>query len=134
MVPLLQVPTPPPDYGYAVTLLAAMGALLLGGFVYAARLYIAYRNEQDDKREKREAELDIKRDLQWKEVEAARHTARERLEGQINARFAKLESDTEAFFRELEAECKTQSGRSDDLDKRLYRLEQQQPPKEGGKR
>jgi FAD/FMN-containing dehydrogenase len=85
----------------------------------------------------------VDRSVVWVGVESPEHAyrlllfmqtkARERLEGQINARFAKLESDTEAFFRELEAECKTQSGRSDDLDKRVYRLENQHPPKEGGK-
>lgn len=114
----IQLPNPPFDYGYAVAILAGLGTLLLVGFVYVAKLYIAYRNEQD-----------AKRDQQWRDAEATRIEARQRLEANVEKRFDRLERDTEAFFRSVEAEISNLKERDHELDKHIYGL---RPPKEGG--
>ena len=91
MIPFLQLPTPPPDYGYVTTILVSLGVLLLSVIGFIAREYLRYRNAQDEKREKREAELDAKRDKQYADAEALRVEARQRLDDLVVGRLDDIE-------------------------------------------
>ena len=112
------LPAPPFDYGYAFTILAFVGSVLLAGLVYVAWHHNQYRNRQDEKR-----------DEQWREAERVRVEARARLEAKFDERHDRLEKDTESFFRGVEAKIEALQAQYHRLDKYVDGLK---PPKEGG--
>ena len=112
------LPAPPFDYGYALTILACVGSVLLAGLVYVAWHHNSYRNKQDERR-----------DEQWREAERVRVEARARLESKFDERHDRLERDTESFFRGVEAKIDGLQAQYHDLNNRFHGLK---PPKEGG--
>ena len=92
MIPFLQLPTPPPDYGYVTTILVSLGVLLLSVIGFIAREYLRYRNAQDEKRDK-----------QYAEAEALRVEARQRLDALVNTRFDQSEDNTSNLIAGVEA-------------------------------
>ena len=123
MASFLQLPPPPDDYGYATTLLSAMGVLLLAVVGFIAREYLRYRNAQDDKR-----------DAQWREAEALRVEARQRLDALIVSRFDQSDQNQADFEAGIRAEIDGIKRANEARDRDVFRLkEQYNPPKEGGK-
>jgi len=124
MDPFLQLPPPPDDYGYATTLLSAMGALLLVVIGFIAREYLRYRNAQDEKREKRDAELDAKRDKQYADAEALRVEARQRLDALVVGRLDDIERTNANRFAGVDATIKGIQGEIEAVNRDVFRLKE----------
>jgi len=123
-----QVPIPnegDTDTQYSIKLLAFMGTLLLVGLGFAIREYLRYRNTQDEKREKRDAELDTKRDKQYADAEALRVEARQRLDALIVSRFDQSDQNQADFEAGIRAEIDAIKRANEARDRDVFRLNEQ---------
>ena len=135
------LPQAPADYGYLVTLLAALLSMGIVGIVVGLRYYLAYRDRRESEDKTYRDEQTKLQQAQWDRESTSRESYRLRHEQNTNEHFAELESEAKAHHAEIRAIIAEQQAQISDLGKKLDRLNweresqngQQKPPKEGGK-
>ena len=134
------LPQAPADYGYLVTVLAALLSMGIIGVVIGIRSYLSYRDRREaEDKAYRDEQIKLQQ-AQWQRESEARDAFRRSFEERQDKRFDQLESDADAFHDEIQAILKTQQDQITQLKSLLDRLiwerdsqnGQQKPPKEGG--
>lgn len=123
-------------FGFAMAAVLFMGGICIVGIIAMYRQNTKRQDKQDlaTEQQRKEAlaaskESEATRAAEWKEEVAARNIARNTLGDKIDARFDKIESNNNAAFDKLEARLRESEGKYQDVDRRVFLLENGVEPK-----